>query len=66
LLVSGPQWRAVVAARTLRYEIALALVFKALALAIFYFAFFDGAHRIVVSPRAAMNSLFQSHSTFKK
>jgi hypothetical protein len=54
------------AIRSLRYEIALALVFKALALAVLYFAFFGGAHRIVVSPRDAMETLFQKHSTDKR
>jgi hypothetical protein len=55
-----------VGTRSLRFEIALALVLKALALAIIYLAFFSGAHRTVVGPSNTMHALFGSHSTSKK
>lgn len=46
----------------LRRELAAALVFKALALAIIYFAFFGANHKIVVSPDSMATFLFQHHS----
>ena len=36
--------------RNLRFEITIALVFKALAILVLYLAFFSGAHRTHVTP----------------
>lgn len=54
------------ATRALRREIMLALVFKAVALALLYFAFFSGPHKTVVTPRNAAEYLFQSHAASQK
>jgi hypothetical protein len=43
-------------------ELGAALAFKALALAILYFAFFGASHKIVVSPDSMATFLFQDNS----
>lgn len=48
--------------RSLAREIAQALVFKILALAVLYLAFFNGSHKFVVTPQDMSMLLFQSHS----
>jgi hypothetical protein len=50
------------AARSLGREIAVALIFKAIALAALYFVFFSGAHKLVVTSRDTAGYLFQSRS----
>lgn len=42
---------------SLRFEIAAALAFKAVALALLYFAFFSGPHRMRVTPEKAVAAL---------
>jgi len=49
------------AASRLRREILAALLFKALALALLYVAFFSSSHRTAISPHAMAVFLFQSH-----
>ncbi len=42
-------------------ELGGALLFKALALVIIYFAFFGASHKVVVSPYAMATFLFQDN-----
>jgi MFS superfamily sulfate permease-like transporter len=42
-------------------ELGAALLFKALALAIIYFAFFGASHKVIVSPDAMATFLFQDN-----
>jgi hypothetical protein len=55
-----------IAARSLKQEIAVALVLKVIALAALYFAFFDEPHRIVVRSGEAAAYLFQGSSASRE